>query len=186
MIIDKIFRNFRENQILKYIPKNSKVCDVGCGKEGHFLKRISSKIQTGYGFDIEARYYKDNKIEIKRSDLENEGIPLRKEIVDIVVMLAVLEHLKKPEKILGEIFRILKNNGCLYLTTPSPKAKGILEFLAFKLKVINKNSVLEHKKYFTPNEIIALLESAGFKKKNITIKYFEFGLNILAIAKKQN
>lgn len=184
MIIDKIFRDLRRNQILKYILVNSVVCDVGCGREGYFLKEISHRIRTGYGFDIKAEYYKDNKIEIRENDLENGNIPLKDQAVDTVVMLAVLEHLKEPEKIIKEISRILKNNGCFYLTTPSRMAKGILEFLAFKLKIINKNDILDHKKYFTPKEIMELLSGAGFKKENITIKYFEFGLNILASVKK--
>ena len=184
MITDKIFRDLRGNQILKYIPDNSVVCDIGCGSNGQFLRKISSKIKKGYGFDIKAEYYKDDKIEIRENDLEKGSIPLKDETADMVVMLAVLEHLKEPEKIIREIRRILKNNGYFCLTTPSPKAKGILEFLAFKLKIINKNDIFEHKKYFSPKEIISLLMANGFRKENITTKYFEFGLNILAFAKK--
>ena len=39
------------------------------------------------------------------------------------------------------------------MTTPSKKAKPLLEFLSFRLGVINKEDILEHKNYFDPNEI---------------------------------
>jgi 2-polyprenyl-3-methyl-5-hydroxy-6-metoxy-1,4-benzoquinol methylase len=98
-------------------------------------------------------------------------------------MLAVLEHLENPKNILRETFRILKTNGFLILTTPSSRAKPILDFLA-KLRLINKEAISEHKKYYSLEELENLFLNTGFRKENINLKYFEFGFNILAIIKK--
>lgn len=184
MLLDRILYNIRTALVIGKIPQGSVVCDLGCRKDAGFLKKISEKIKYGYGFDIEAGDYKDSKIEVKRCNLEGGTIPLEDNIVDIVVMMAVLEHLNNPDNAVKESFRVLKEGGCFLLTTPSIRAKRILEFLAFKLKVINKGDILEHKKYFNPEEIINIFVNSGFKKENIKWKYFELGFNVLVIARK--
>ena len=149
-----------------------------------FLKKISPIIKYGYGFDIDADNYKDSKIESKKLNFDLEKIPLQDKSVDCVIMTAVLEHLNNPENIIKEAFRILNKGGILLLTTPSIYAQPILDFLAFKLKIISKEDILEHKKYYKPSNIIKLATDSGFNKENIKYKYFELFLNILVIAKK--
>ena len=46
------------------------------------------------------------------------AIPLASETVDIVLSIQVLEHVVSPSKVLGEIHRVLKPGGTLYLTAP--------------------------------------------------------------------
>jgi SAM-dependent methyltransferase len=48
----------------------------------------------------------------------NNSIPLEDNVSDCVICTEVLEHLKKPQNALSEIFRILKPGGTLLLTTP--------------------------------------------------------------------
>ena len=60
----------------------------------------------------------------------------------------------------------------------------MLEFLAFKLKIIDKNEILDHKKYYDKNAILDLLMKSWFKKKNIVHKYFQFFMNNYSVAKK--
>ena len=184
MILDKVLHKLRTNLIKENIAKDSVVCDLGCGKEVLFLNRLSDKIKYGYGFDIEASYAKLQKIETNKIDFEKDNIILKDGVVDIITMFAVLEHLANPEHIVREAFRVLKANGTFFLTTPSPKAKNILEFLAFRAGIINKKDILEHKRYFKPEEIVGLLKKNGFKEDNIKWRYFELGFNILISAKK--
>jgi 2-polyprenyl-3-methyl-5-hydroxy-6-metoxy-1,4-benzoquinol methylase len=187
MILDEVFRHLRWQKALKILKKFSGkpiVCDVGCGVNGAFLRKISPFIAAGFGLDKKVNFYKNQNIELKTIDLEKEKIPLEEKTIDIVTMLAVLEHLEDPNLILGEIFRILKPKGSLILTTPSLRAKPVLEFLV-KLRLINKEDILEHKKYYSPREIEYLLFKSGFKRENINIEHFEFGFNILAVAKKE-
>lgn len=182
MFFDEILRYLRQRKIIKLIPSNSLICDFGCGENFNFLKKISKNINYGWGFDKNAFKKKDDNIEIKKLDLEKEKIPLGDNLIDRIIMSAVLEHLNNPIQILKEAFRILKPAGFLILTTPSKLSKPILDFLAFKLNLIKKQDILEHKKYYSPEEIKKLLFNSGFKK--IKIKKFEFGLNTLAIAEK--
>ncbi len=180
---DKIFRFLRTQKVIKYVPKNSIVCDIGCGEDPYFLKKISKFIKKGVGFDRKVKEYKDSVIELKKLKIENK-IPLEKESVEVVTLLAVIEHLNNPQEILNESFRILKNNGVLILTTPTPLSKPILEFLAFKMKLISRDEIKDHKNYFWPRKIEEMLIKAGFKKEKIKINFFEFFLNSLIIARK--
>ena len=75
-------------------------------------------------------------------------LPFKDNIFDIVTMLAVLGHLEYPFFIIKEIGRILKPRGKLILTIPSKNAKPVLELLAFELKIIDKNEITDHKKYY--------------------------------------
>ena len=181
--LDKLFRRLRLGKIIRYIPNDSVVCDIGCGREAIFLKSISSFIKQGIGLDGKIENYTDSKFEFRRFKII-DSLPIEKEKCDIVTMVAFLEHLDKPQLILGESFRILKKGGKLILTTPTPLAKSILEFLSFKLRLIDENEIRDHKNYFWPKDIQKMLEENGFEGKNIKSNYFEFFLNGLVVAKK--
>jgi SAM-dependent methyltransferase len=49
-------------------------------------------------------------------DIEN--IPIRDDSVDVVINIAVLEHVRNPEKVIGEIHRILKKDGIIFTYFP--------------------------------------------------------------------
>ncbi|MFH1509917.1 MAG: class I SAM-dependent methyltransferase [Candidatus Nealsonbacteria bacterium] len=181
--LDKFFRWERFRKIIKHIPRNSIVCDIGCGKEGVLLNKISKFIKYGVGFDKNIENKKKEKYELVKLEILEE-IPEEKETYNIVTVVAVLEHLLNPEEILKESHRILKKNGKLILTTPTPLAKPILEFLALKLKLIDRNEMEDHKNYFWPKDVKKILLKVGFKEQNIKINYFEFFLNGLIVAQK--
>jgi len=173
----------RFNKVRKYIPKDSVICDIGCGSDAYFLKNISGLIKYGVGLDKDIKEYKDSKIELKNLEVF-ERIPLEGEKFDVITMMAALEHMDYPQEVLKESFRLLKKEGKLIMTTPTPFSKSILEILAFKLRLISKESIQEHKNYFWPKDIKKILLASGFKKENIKSYFFEFLLNSLIVARK--
>jgi len=129
------------------------VVDVGAGKSPY---RKFVKCEKYIGVDIENRGGVENLI---LADI-NKGIPLDDETADLVIMTEVLEHLREPKFVLGEIFRILKKGGVLLLTTPMTwplhevpndffrytcfGLRYLLEeagFIDIKIKPGNKNSI---------------------------------------------
>mgnify|MGYP001594596229 CR=1 FL=1 len=102
----------------------------------------------------------------------------------MVTIIAVIEHLDHPQKILNEAFRILKEGGKLILTTPTPLAKPILEFLSFKLRLVDKNEILGHKNYFWTKDVKKMLAESGFKENGMNNYFFECYLNNLIIVQK--
>ena len=180
-LLEPLLRKLRIGRIINYIPENAFICDVGCGFDGTFLKQISYKIAKGIGLDKKVTPYSDEKINLIRCEME-DSLNLDSYISDCITMLAVLEHLDHPKAILEECFRVLKSGGVLIITTPTPLSKYILEFMAFRLRIISKQEILDHKYYFKHKEIKEILENIGFSKVIATT--FQFGLNNFVIAYK--
>jgi len=181
-LLDKIFRFWRTQKIIGYILKESIICDIGCGIEVFFLNKIKSRIKKGVGLDQDLADRKEGNLELKNIKI-NSNLPLTTSQFDAVTMIAFIEHLDDPKNIIAETFRILKNGGRLILTTPSPIAKPILEFLAV-LGLIDKREISDHKNYFWPKDIKKMLVYAGFKKEKIKINFFEFFTNTLVVSTK--
>lgn len=49
----------------------------------------------------------------------NKGLPLKKNSVDIIIAGELIEHLDNPFKFIREVYRVLKKNGTLILSTPN-------------------------------------------------------------------
>ncbi len=179
--LEGMLRHWRIKIIRPYIQSRSTVCDIGCGKHMALLKQISRLTNKCIGIDKKVPSINYSNLEIKTFHLDNK-VPLDDESVDIVTLLAVLEHLEKPEDILNEIRRILKPGGLLLITVPSTKAKAIIEFLGLKLKIINKEEVLDHKLYYTLQTLGSLMESHHFEQ--LKLESFQLGYNLFSCGRK--
>ena len=184
MFADIILAKLRKNKVLKYIPENGVVCDIGCGPELKLLLSVRGAISEGWAIDKKTidRPIAGNIRAIEQDMDTHPVLPLPDNKFDCLLMMAVLEHMTLPREAIDEAFRILKPGGVLLLTTPSPEAKPILEFLAFKLRIISREEILDHKHYFSKQELYQILTKAGFKK--IEHHYFELGLNQFIVAQK--
>ncbi|MBI3335404.1 MAG: glycosyltransferase [Candidatus Portnoybacteria bacterium] len=180
---DRISDWLRYRKILPRIPLHADMCDLGCGPNACLLTYVQKRIRNGIGFDSRIDTSKHGNIALKRFTI-GKKIPLENESLDVVTMLALLEHLEYPQKILDESFRVLRSGGILLLTAPTPLAKPLLEFLAFRLHLIDAQSIKEHKQYFWTSSLKNMLSKAGFKKKHISHSYFECFLNNVVVAKK--
>lgn len=100
---------------------------------------------------------------------------------DTIVSLAVIEHIE-----FNEVFKIfkkfkekhLRKGGKIFLTTPTKITKSILEFMVL-LGILNKENMVEHKHYWSKEDIYALAEKTGFKVEKY--KKFQGGFNQFVI-----
>lgn len=180
-LLERFLQLLRFHVIFPFINKDTKVLDLGCGYKGTLLNILSPNISEGIGVDVSVT---KSKIAKNVKLIDQKGVKLPKDYFDLITCLAVVEHLEKPEKLLTTAYKSLNKNGKMIITTPSPIAKPILEFMAFKLGVISKQEIKDHKKYYNKKKLLELLMSCGFKRKNIEIKNFSFGLNTLVICSK--
>ncbi len=186
--LEKKLAKLRFNKIsaqLKAVRPLEQIADLGSGYYGQALLEaviLFPSLVNAVGVDLSVDEKAGNpKIKLITADLNN-ALPLENDAFDAVVSTAVIEHLREPELIIKETHRILKPGGSFLLTTPSRLNKKIVEFLAFKLGWLDQTEIADHKNYFTAAELKSLLVRAGFK--NIKIKFFQFGLNILAVCQK--
>ena len=185
--LDKIIFSLRKNKILSHLSQKTEVVvDMGCGYDATLLRSLLQKKNIDRAIGVDLSFDEDiqsDKLSLLRNDL-NGTLDISDNSVDIVLSLAVIEHLDSPDKNLAEVYRILKPKGKLILTTPAPRAKPILEFMAYKLKIIDSTEIEDHKNYFFGKDLKEMLTSVGFKDSNIQTKTFLFGLNNLIIAIK--
>jgi len=185
--LDKLIQKMRINKIKNFIDFNNKdIVDTWCWFNAVFLQNIlkNSNIKSLTAVDLKLNSELNNIwIKTVESDL-NKKIDLIDNSIDIIVSMAILEHLENPVWYLENIFRILKKDWTLLMTVPSTYSKPVLEFLAFKLGVISKEEILDHKEYYDRKKLLNLLKKVGFEDEKINHKYFQFWMNNLVIAKK--
>jgi len=113
------------SKLTKYLFKrygmeeNSKILDIGCGR-GEFLKGFMDSGMNGYGVDqssIAKSYF--SEIKLKNSNIENDGLPFEDNYFDYIFSKSVIEHFYDPQKLVKEIFRVLKPGGLVITMCPS-------------------------------------------------------------------
>lgn len=104
------------------LQKGSKILDLGCGR-GEFLKGFMKCDLDGYGVD-QSSVAKSlcKEAEILQSDLGNEPLPYDDNTFDIIFSKSVLEHFYFPEKLVLEIYRIVKPGGLAITMVPDWEA----------------------------------------------------------------
>ncbi len=179
-IVDKLLASFRFSKVYKALknchtlPHQTKIIDMGSGK-GLLINQLRQKGYDAWGIDLTPSK------NVIAADL-NKILPVENNSIDVVTSLANIEHLEKPEVNLAEIYRMMKPGGKLILTTPSLAAKPILEFIAYKLKVIDEAEIRDHKFYYTKQTLSRDLIKVGFSKFKLST--FQLGLNLCVVAQK--
>jgi SAM-dependent methyltransferase len=100
------------------LTRSIKILDLGCGR-GDFLRGFVKCGHKGYGID-QSLVAKSMcpEAEILQSDLEKDPLPYKDNSFDVIFSKSVLEHFYYPEKIVMEIYRIIKPNGLVIIMVP--------------------------------------------------------------------
>lgn len=149
--------------------------DLGCG-DGELVRLITAQGNEAIGVD--------EKMETEKAGLIQssiEGLTLQKKF-DIVSMYHVLEHVKKPEKVLKRVKKWLKHDGILVIEVPlvgnwTEKFLGN-HYFAYYDKT--------HGYFFTKEEFLRLVEESGFRviKKGKT--FYEFPFTVITTSFKES
>ncbi len=187
-VLDNLIYSLRRRQVERYYQnRTGTVVDLGAGYDCRLLRSFLQNSPTLSGIAVDSEFDESlpsERLTLLTADL-NGPLPIPTASVDTVLSLAVLEHLLEPALFLNEIYRILRPGGMLLLTTPGPSAQPLLEFLAYRLKVIDEHEIRDHKHYFSSAELIADLTNAGFSKERVQAKTFIFGMNNVVIATRE-
>lgn len=149
--------------------KKLKILDIGCGTGGNM--KAFEKFGEVHGVDISP----DAIAFCKKRELKHVRIgsayrtKYPSSSFDVVTMLDVLEHVD-DKKALSEVKRILRPNGILILTVP-----------AYKLLWSRWDEALHHKRRYSKDEIISLLQSKDFAVCKCSYLYSFLFLPVLLI-----
>lgn len=102
------------------------------------------------------------------------------EMVDTLVMAAILEHLKHPSEVLRQLRKVVKPNGSLVMTTPTPLG-GRLHRVASHLHFTYAEAADEHEHFYSHLRLHNLLWNCGFVVERY--ERFLMGFNQLVVAK---
>ncbi|HEX8881493.1 MAG TPA: class I SAM-dependent methyltransferase [Candidatus Acidoferrum sp.] len=172
--VDRLVARMRFRAAYPFIKRGTRVCDLGCGLEAAFLDYAADRIANGVGLDDQVADGAPGRWRRVRADLRSP-LPFADGEFDHVVMLAVLEHLKDPEKVLVEAFRVIAPGGSLIMTWPSSTVDPILSVLHKLRLVSDEMESSEHQKRIPPETLKQMLRRIGFQK--FVHRRFEFGLN---------
>lgn len=175
VLLEPLLRWLRLRKVISHIPVGSKVLDVGCGRLAAFLRAISPRIEQGIGVDFKVKEIQFENIQTVQLRLAHE-LPFADESFDVVTMLAVLEHIEHEKPILQEIYRVLKPGGKLVLTVPSVWSQPVLEFLSYRLKIIDEAEIRDHKRYYNRSRLKKVLVGETHFR-NFNHRYFQLWMN---------
>ena len=173
--IDKVYLNNGNQNVLKLITKpDSIILDVGCG--GGVLAKILSSIgHTVDGITISSDELVMAKPFVRNLYLHNleTGLPLtlKPNQYDYVICSHVLEHIVYPEKLLKDIYTVLKPGGVLIVALPNiMHYKSRMKLVAGKFEYADAGIWdYTHVKWYTFKTAKQLLINTGFNIELATV-----------------
>lgn len=116
------------------------VLDLGCGDK--FLEQPFRQRSINY-----------TGLDVKDCNFDTEDFPYPDNTFDLIISLAVIEHLANPIKALAECRRVLSHGGILYVTTPN-----------WKMDHLNFYNDYTHISPFTPTSLTSAFQDVGFTR----------------------
>jgi 2-polyprenyl-3-methyl-5-hydroxy-6-metoxy-1,4-benzoquinol methylase len=161
--------------------KNQNILDIGC-LDGNLLKQIKNKNNL-YG--IEASNYgfktcQEKGIKVKQFFInDSDKIPFPKNKFDLVIIGEIIEHIYDTDFLLREIYRLLKPNGYLLLSTPNIASLGRRMLLLLGINPLleispNYSDSSGHIRYFTHSSLNQLIDHHKFTELKFTSDIINF------------
>ena len=134
------------------------ILDIGCAT-GALLAALRDKgwRVTGVEISPSAIYAKnERKLDVRNIPLEENIFPDNS--FDVILASHLIEHLNEPKTFLEETYRILKNNGSIFITTPD-----ISGFQSLLFGSRWRSAIFDHLYLFSRRTLSKMLKTVGFK-----------------------
>jgi len=161
-----------------WILQGSHLLDIGC-HQGEFLDYLGARISSGVGLDPLAPNRQTPRYQLL-SQRFTDSVNFPDGTFDAITLLATLEHIQDKGKLPLNCHRLLRAEGRVILTVPSPMVDVIVTCLRF-LRLADGMSVEQHHDY-PPAETSPL-----FLRHQFVIEHhrrFQLGLNHLFVFRK--
>lgn len=162
----------RDYTIVK--KKRISILDVGCGS-GNFLFNLDESRFDRFGTEINQEGFEISQkrgLHVFFGDLDK--INFGKKKFDVASLWQVLEHVKEPKKLMGNINRILLPGGIVIFQVPNTDGLG---FKIGKKDWFHLDSP-RHLILYNPQSVSALCATTGFKIVRIVNEFYDYPLDL--------
>lgn len=177
--VSQYLERLRMNAVRGYILGD--VLDIGCGY-GSVVRMFSPKPENYMGIDhnptvvqwLNKQYPGYTFLAL---DLDSETISSQRKF-DTVLMIAVLEHLAQPKRLVSSIPELLKPAGKVILTTPTPLG-GKVHAIGGGMGIFSREAKDDHKGFYSRDSLEQLFLTVDLR----LIEYHTFmaGMNQVAV-----
>ena len=183
-IVSPLLQKIRMRKAIPFVVGN-RILDIGCSN-GEILPYLSPDVEY-IGIESNPDYYNNAKkrnphhtfINLSIDDTTSRTLEIPK--CTTILMLAILEHLERPLKVLINLKRYLSSKGCIIITTPSAFSHRVLA-MGSKLGLFMKD-MNEHRTLYSREALMAICEKSGMKV--VHYSKFEYGFNQITVLKKE-
>lgn len=153
--IYSIIKYFRR-EIKKRGGRDFNVLDIGCGR-GYIDFKLKGSVSKDYNLQVigidsykpAIDFANTRKKYLHRDDCDFElmdasNLRFENDSFDIVMCLELLEHIKEPQIVIKEMYRVLKKGGFAIISTPNMRKGALSNFFRVMLKAL-----FNYKKYKT-------------------------------------
>lgn len=187
-LLSPYLRNKRTSMVLHYLKGD--VLDIGCGpgRNLELLKERNIPFSSYTGLEIDEKLVKQLSIQYPDSkffkvDLDIEKITIDRKF-DSIVLLAVIEHVFNLKFLFSQLADLLKPDGRIILTTPTPFGNDIVHRIGTSIGLFDKEGGQDdHIVIFNRKRLQILGDEFGLYLKNY--KTFQFGCNQIAVFCKE-
>lgn len=158
----------REVHALPFVPKGSRLLDVGCGIGQMLASAPSPRMAVGVDLaEAALSAARRRGLAVALADLEGAHLPFRDASFDRVTCLGVIEHLFDPRPVMSEARRVLTPGGLFIVLTPN--VRHLYQIVRLLLhghgpKTSGDPEGIDggHIHYFAPRDVKELLMGIGF------------------------
>jgi 2-polyprenyl-3-methyl-5-hydroxy-6-metoxy-1,4-benzoquinol methylase len=175
----------RAYDIIDISEKGFIIVDVGCNG-GNFTESLLD-FGDVVGLDVSRSFIQASKRRVKGASFvltDVQYLPLREGVCDLVTCLEVLEHLPNPDRVIRGSWRILRNDGRLFISTPDD-GKVLWRFIWFFWQNIGRGTAWKHKHIYKFNRE-KLVGSIYPYFTDVTVDYVNFFMLIMLICRKRD
>jgi SAM-dependent methyltransferase len=171
--LERLLANARSKKVIPYI-RNKNVLDFGCGIKAWNANAIYKHCKSIIG--VEENYSRPQLVG-KVNVYPSLGHISDQHKFDVILALAVFEHIDPfiLIEILNSMSTICASNAILVGTVPTPQARPILEFISYRLRLIDESQIRDHKVYYDVFWLSAIVEKTAWKLSSYN--RFQLGMN---------
>ncbi len=184
-VLSPWIRSIRLRKVAALIPDGSGVLDLACG--AGFLRDWLPPHCKYFGVDrvqpLQLERFTDFLLkDLCDPDLIEVLTEWLLEPVDILTLVAFIEHIQDPQILLKNVQPLLKPNGTVILTTPHPVGRSLHDALA-SIYLCSRAGAEEHEDFFSQADLEQLATLSG-----LTLTHYDrflYGLNQLIVMKRE-